>query len=176
LLQRGERGWLATANNRLAADDYPYPLYGTWPAGHRAARIRQMIEAGLPGIQGTNPVAGAKHGGPPPAGHGRRPGWRQLRGAGAGQLHRADLHGSFIVDARAGVHALVVAQDAGDVRQRIVGQNYRQGPLRLAGGQRPAIRVQVNPGELAARGLNFSDIRNAITAASVVMQQAVRMR
>ncbi len=41
------RGWLATANNRLAGNDYPYPLYGTWPAGHRAARIRQMIEAGL---------------------------------------------------------------------------------------------------------------------------------
>jgi penicillin G amidase len=39
------RGWLATANNRLAADDYPYPLAGTWVSGHRAARIRQMIEA-----------------------------------------------------------------------------------------------------------------------------------
>jgi penicillin amidase len=41
------RGWLATANNRLAADDYPYPLFGTWASGHRAARIRQMIEARL---------------------------------------------------------------------------------------------------------------------------------
>jgi penicillin amidase len=38
------RGWLATANNRLAGDDYPYPLYGTWASGYRAARIRQMIE------------------------------------------------------------------------------------------------------------------------------------
>ena len=30
------RGWLATANNRLAGDDYPYPLYGTWASGYRA--------------------------------------------------------------------------------------------------------------------------------------------
>lgn len=41
------RGWLASANNRLAGDDYPYPLYGTWSSGYRAARIRQMIEAKL---------------------------------------------------------------------------------------------------------------------------------
>jgi penicillin amidase len=41
------RGWLVTANNRLAGNDYPYPLYGTWIGGHRALRIRQMIEAGI---------------------------------------------------------------------------------------------------------------------------------
>ena len=41
------RGWLASANNRLAGNDYPYPLYGTWTSGYRAARIRQMIEARL---------------------------------------------------------------------------------------------------------------------------------
>jgi len=41
------RGWLATANNRLAGDDYPYPLFGTWVSGYRAERIRQMIEARL---------------------------------------------------------------------------------------------------------------------------------
>ena len=41
------RGWLATANNRLAGDDYPYPLSGTWVSGYRAKRIRQMIEAPL---------------------------------------------------------------------------------------------------------------------------------
>jgi penicillin amidase len=41
------RGWLATANNRLAANDYPYPLFGCWASGHRGARIRQMIETGL---------------------------------------------------------------------------------------------------------------------------------
>ena len=41
------RGWLASANNRLAGDDYPYPLHGTWTGGYRAVRIRQMIEAKL---------------------------------------------------------------------------------------------------------------------------------
>ena len=41
------------------------------------------------------------------------------------------------------------------------------GMVSLAGGQRPAVRVQINPGELAARGLNLADIRAAIGAASV---------
>jgi penicillin amidase len=41
------RGWLATANNRLAGADYPYPLYGCWISGYRAMRIRQMLEARL---------------------------------------------------------------------------------------------------------------------------------
>ncbi|MEO7414258.1 MAG: multidrug efflux RND transporter permease subunit [Opitutaceae bacterium] len=41
------------------------------------------------------------------------------------------------------------------------------GMVSLAGGQRPAVRVQVNPAELAARGLNFSAVRSAIAAASV---------
>ena len=41
------RGWLASANNRLAGNDYPYPLYGTWTSGCRAVRIRQMIEERL---------------------------------------------------------------------------------------------------------------------------------
>ena len=41
------------------------------------------------------------------------------------------------------------------------------GMVSLAGGQRPAIRVQINPGALAARGLNLSDVRSAINAASV---------
>jgi penicillin amidase len=44
------RGWLASANNRLAGDDYPYPLQGTWTSGYRAVRIRQMIEAKLAGF------------------------------------------------------------------------------------------------------------------------------
>ncbi|HLJ09870.1 MAG TPA: penicillin acylase family protein, partial [Planctomycetaceae bacterium] len=38
------RGWIATANHRVAADDFPYPLSGTWPSGYRAVRIRQMLE------------------------------------------------------------------------------------------------------------------------------------
>ena len=41
------RGWLASANNRLSADDYPFALYGTWGSGYRAVRIRQMIEEGI---------------------------------------------------------------------------------------------------------------------------------
>ncbi|ACB74411.1 multidrug efflux RND transporter permease subunit [Opitutus terrae] len=41
------------------------------------------------------------------------------------------------------------------------------GMVSLAGGQRPAVRVQVNPAELAARGLNLASIRSAIAAASV---------
>jgi multidrug efflux pump len=41
------------------------------------------------------------------------------------------------------------------------------GMVSLAGGQRPAVRVQVNPSQLAARGLELADIRAAINAASV---------
>jgi penicillin amidase len=39
------RGWMATANNRVAPDDFPHPLSGTWSDGYRARRIRTMIEA-----------------------------------------------------------------------------------------------------------------------------------
>ncbi len=41
------------------------------------------------------------------------------------------------------------------------------GMVSLAGGQRPAVRVQINPGELAARGLSLAEVRTAIGAASV---------
>ncbi|MFO0904956.1 MAG: penicillin acylase family protein [Pirellulales bacterium] len=37
-------GWIVTANNRVAANDYPYPLFGTWSSGHRAQRIRELLE------------------------------------------------------------------------------------------------------------------------------------
>lgn len=37
-------GFIVTANNRLAPDDYPYPLFGTWSSGHRARRIREELE------------------------------------------------------------------------------------------------------------------------------------
>jgi len=40
-----QRGWIGTANNRIAADDYPWPLSGTWSNGYRGERIRQMFEA-----------------------------------------------------------------------------------------------------------------------------------
>src|SRR5262249_24435862 len=39
-----KRGFVVTANNRLAGDDYPWPLSGTWSSGHRGRRIRERIE------------------------------------------------------------------------------------------------------------------------------------
>lgn len=39
-----DQGWIATANNLPAPSDFPYPLSNTSPSGHRAQRIRQMIE------------------------------------------------------------------------------------------------------------------------------------
>lgn len=38
-----DRGFAVTANNRPAADDFAYPLSGTWVSGYRARRIREMI-------------------------------------------------------------------------------------------------------------------------------------
>ncbi len=38
-------GWIRTANNRTAGNDYPFPLSGTWASGYRARRIRQLLEA-----------------------------------------------------------------------------------------------------------------------------------
>ncbi|KAF1699849.1 multidrug efflux RND transporter permease subunit [Pseudoxanthomonas suwonensis] len=43
------------------------------------------------------------------------------------------------------------------------------GLVSLAGGQRPAVRIQVNPHALAAAGLGMGDIRRAIGAANVNM-------
>jgi penicillin amidase len=39
------RGWIASANNRLAPNDFPYSLSGCWSSGLRARRIREMIES-----------------------------------------------------------------------------------------------------------------------------------
>src|SRR5690606_25447081 len=41
------------------------------------------------------------------------------------------------------------------------------GLVGIAGGQRPAVRIQANPQALAARGLTLSDLRSAITSANV---------
>ena len=38
------RGWIATANNPPAPDDFPYPLAGIWTSGERAKRCREMLE------------------------------------------------------------------------------------------------------------------------------------
>jgi penicillin amidase len=37
-------GYARSANNRGAPEDFPYPLSGTWSSGHRAQRIREMLE------------------------------------------------------------------------------------------------------------------------------------
>ena len=37
-------GWIRSANNRTAPEDFPYPLSGVWSSGYRAQRIREMIE------------------------------------------------------------------------------------------------------------------------------------
>lgn len=44
-LANPKRGYVVTANNRLAPSDFPLPLAGCWASGHRARRIRQRIEA-----------------------------------------------------------------------------------------------------------------------------------
>jgi penicillin G amidase len=40
------RGWLASANNRPAPEDWPYPLSGTFDEAYRYRRIGSLIEAG----------------------------------------------------------------------------------------------------------------------------------
>jgi multidrug efflux pump len=41
------------------------------------------------------------------------------------------------------------------------------GLVSISGGQRPAVRIQVNPGQIAAYGLNIEDIRSSIGSANV---------
>ena len=42
-----ERGWVGTANNRpVAVDEQTVPLYGWWAPGHRAVRLRQLLDDG----------------------------------------------------------------------------------------------------------------------------------
>src|SRR5688572_29974008 len=41
------------------------------------------------------------------------------------------------------------------------------GLVSLSGGQRPAVRVQANPAQLAANGLNLDDVRTAIASSNV---------
>lgn len=37
------RGYVGSANNKPAPDDYRYPLYGAWASGYRAARIDEAL-------------------------------------------------------------------------------------------------------------------------------------
>jgi penicillin G amidase len=39
-----DAGLIVTANNRIAGDDYPYPLPAEWLPGYRAIRIRALLE------------------------------------------------------------------------------------------------------------------------------------
>ena len=39
------RGFVVTANNRVADDSFPYPLAGTWTSGYRAERIREATRS-----------------------------------------------------------------------------------------------------------------------------------
>ncbi len=41
------------------------------------------------------------------------------------------------------------------------------GAVTISGGQKPAVRVQINPTQLASYGLNMEDVRTALTAASL---------
>jgi multidrug efflux pump len=41
------------------------------------------------------------------------------------------------------------------------------GAVTISGGQKPAVRVQVNPTQLASYGLNLEDVRNALTQTSL---------
>jgi multidrug efflux pump len=41
------------------------------------------------------------------------------------------------------------------------------GMVSISGGQKPAVRIQVNPTKLSAHGLNLEDVRTALTQASV---------
>ncbi|MGH2461802.1 MAG: penicillin acylase family protein [Chloroflexota bacterium] len=43
-LEDPARGFVSSANNTTAPDDYPYPLYGALGSGERAIRIREIIE------------------------------------------------------------------------------------------------------------------------------------
>ena len=49
------------------------------------------------------------------------------------------------------------------------------GLVSVAGGQRPAVRVQVNPQALAANGMSLSDLRTAIVGANVNQPRATWM-
>jgi penicillin G amidase len=37
-------GYVASANQRVAPDDYPFPMHGSWAGGHRGARLKQVLD------------------------------------------------------------------------------------------------------------------------------------
>ena len=47
-LRDPERGWIASANNQTAPDDFPYPLSGAWTPEDRFPRISELLKARAP--------------------------------------------------------------------------------------------------------------------------------
>jgi penicillin amidase len=39
------RGWVASANNRIVDDEYPYPMFGIWEPPFRMQRISDVLES-----------------------------------------------------------------------------------------------------------------------------------
>jgi multidrug efflux pump len=63
---------------------------------------------------------------------------------------------------------LTTVQDLADTRLvPKISQLPGVGLVSLSGGQKPAIRIQVNPARLAANGLTLEDLRTAVASASV---------
>ena len=64
--------------------------------------------------------------------------------------------------------ALPQVEDLADTRiAQKISQLPGVGALTISGGQKPAVRIQVNPTQLASYGLNMEDVRTALTSASV---------
>jgi multidrug efflux pump len=63
---------------------------------------------------------------------------------------------------------LTVVEDLADTRLvQKISQLPGVGLVTLSGGQKPAVRIQVNPARLAANGLTMDDVRLAVGAANV---------
>src|SRR5476649_2470634 len=63
---------------------------------------------------------------------------------------------------------LTQVEDLGDTRlAQKISQQPGVGLVSISGGQRPAVRVQVNPRALAAYGLNVDDLRTTLGTANV---------
>jgi len=62
---------------------------------------------------------------------------------------------------------LTKVEDLGHAPRRQALRSPGRGPVSLGGGQRPAIRIQVDPMALAAHGLSLEDVRTAIGSANV---------
>ena len=64
--------------------------------------------------------------------------------------------------------ALPQVEDLADTRiAQKISQLPGVGAVTISGGQKPAVRIQVNPTQLASYGLNMEDVRAALTSASV---------